>query len=252
MIGIYFSGTGNTRYCVEKFMSNYNNGKSVSIESPNVIEEIKKSESIVFGYPVYYSNTPKIVRDFIHRNGSAFKGKKVFILCTMGLFSGDGAGCGARLLKKYGTVILGGLHLKMPDCIGDVKLLKKPLRENRQIVKNAEAKIENAVALLKQGKPTNEGLSIFYHVAGLFGQRLWFFGKTKEYTDKLKIDHGQCIGCGKCVSLCPMGNLRLSGQKAGPGGKCTMCYRCISNCPQKAITLLGSEVVEQSLIENYV
>ena len=29
----------------------------------------------------------------------------------------------ARLFKKYGAKILGGLHIKMPDCIGDVKLL---------------------------------------------------------------------------------------------------------------------------------
>ncbi len=62
--------------------------------------------------------------------------------------SGDGAGCGARLLKKYGANIIGGLHLKMPDCIGDVKLLKKTLKQNKQLVKCAENKIVNAVMLM--------------------------------------------------------------------------------------------------------
>ena len=252
MLGVFFSGTGNTKYCVEKFLSQYNGSQPISIENPDTIEAIKKSKDITLGYPIYYSNIPKIVRDFINQNGAIFNGKRIFIISTMGLFSGDGAGCSARLLKKHGATIIGGLHLKMPDCIGDVKALKKPLKVNQKLVKSAENKIENAVDLLKCGKPTQEGLNVFYHVAGLFGQRLWFYGKTKDYTCKLKIDNKLCIGCGKCVSLCPMGNLTISNQRAMPGSKCTMCYRCISNCPQKAITLLGKEVVEQCLVENYV
>ena len=60
----------------------------------------------------------------------------------MGLFSGDGAGCSARLFKKYGANIIGGLHLKMPNCIGDVKALKKSLEENKLVVKKANIKIK--------------------------------------------------------------------------------------------------------------
>ena len=135
MTGIYFSGTGNTRYCIERFLDYYDGSKPVSIESPEAVEAIRKSNEIVFGYPVYYSNIPKIVRDFIYLNRDNFKNKKIFVLSTMGLFSGDGAGCSARLLKKCGADIIGGLHLKMPDCIGDVKMLKKPLEKNRQLVK---------------------------------------------------------------------------------------------------------------------
>ena len=83
------------------------------------------------------------------------------------------------------------------------------------------------------------------------GQRLWFYGKTKGYTDKLKI-HTGCIGCGLCASLCPMKNISIKNGKAVSRNKCTMCYRCISQCPQKAITLLGEEVVEQCRIEKYL
>ena len=52
------------------------------------------------------------------------------MIATMGLFSGDGAGVLARLLKKYGAKITGGLHLKMPDSIADEKVLKRPLEKN--------------------------------------------------------------------------------------------------------------------------
>jgi len=42
-------------------------------------------------------------------------GKNIFIIVAMGLFSGDGTGCTARLFRKYGADVIGGLHLKMPD-----------------------------------------------------------------------------------------------------------------------------------------
>ena len=252
MLGVYFSGTGNTKFCIEKFCGHYDGSKPLSIEDYGIVEEISKSEEIVLAYPVYFSNTPKIVKDFISSNSHCFANKQIYIIATMGLFSGDGAGCGARLLKKCGARIIGGLHLKMPDCIGDVKALKKPLKQNRQIVTDAEQKIERAVKTLKQGKPTKEGLGFLYHVAGLFGQRLWFYGKTMRYTDKLVIEKSKCIGCGMCVALCPMTNITVSNQKALAGNRCTMCYRCINTCPNKAITLLGKEVVEQCKIENYI
>lgn len=57
--------------------------------------------------------------------------EKTFVLywvknhCKGGLFSGDGTGCAARLLKKYGAQILGGVQIKMPDSVCDSKLLKK-------------------------------------------------------------------------------------------------------------------------------
>jgi len=252
MLGVYFSGTGNTRFCLERFCYLYDGSKPLSIEDSDVVEAIRKSEEIALAYPVYFSNTPKIIEDFIRINSSCFTNKRVFIIATMGLFSGDGAGCGARLLKKSGAKIIGGLHLKMPDCIGDVKALKKPLVQNRQIVTNAGEKIAKAVNALKQGKPTKEGLGFLYHVAGLFGQRLWFYGKTTQYSDKLKIDTSICIGCGKCAKLCPMNNVTLANQKAIAGNKCTMCYRCVNSCPKNAITLLGREFVEQCGIAKYI
>jgi len=252
MLGVYFSGTGNTKHCLEKFMELFDGSEPVSMENQDVVEAIRKSNDIVFGYPIYYSNTPKIVKDFISRNSDALKNKRIYIIVTMGLFSGDGAGCGARLLKKCGAKIIGGLHVKMPDCIGDVKALKKPLAQNQQLVINAEQKIDQAVKALKQGKPTKEGLGFFYHIAGLFGQRLWFYGKTMKYSDKLSINENMCVGCGKCVALCPMQNLTLVDKKTSAGGKCTMCYRCVNGCPNRAITLLGKEVIEQCNINNYI
>ncbi len=185
-----------------------------------------------------------MVRDFILENKELWRGKNVLCVVTMGAFSGDGAGCAARLLKRCGAFVLGGLHLKMPDSVCDSKLLKKSAEEKIQIIRRVEEKIERSVLQIKSGKFPRDGLSIFAHVAGLFGQRLWFYNKTKHYSGKLKIDKTLCVGCGNCVRICPMKNLSLEDDGISPHGKCTMCYRRISLCPKGAITLVGKRIFQ--------
>ncbi|MEG1947425.1 MAG: 4Fe-4S binding protein [Lachnospiraceae bacterium] len=121
-----------------------------------------------------------------------------------------------------------------------------------QLVREAKIKLVDAACRLKNGKPTRDGLGFLAHLAGLFGQRLWFYNKTKNYSDRLKIDTDKCVGCEQCTKLCPMENLVIKKGKAYANGTCTLCYRCISNCPKQAITLLGNTVHEQSKIEKYL
>ena len=69
MLGIYFSGTGNSKYATELFCEEYDaDSKALSIEDENVIDEIKDNDFLVFSYPVQYSTAPKILRDFISDN----------------------------------------------------------------------------------------------------------------------------------------------------------------------------------------
>ena len=80
MIGIYFSGTGNSKYILDVFLRSYDQGKKArsqfyTIEEPKVTEAIRKNEEIVFSYPVQFSNVPKIVQDFIVRHAKLWKRK---------------------------------------------------------------------------------------------------------------------------------------------------------------------------------
>lgn len=253
MVDIYFSGTGNSKYCIYKFLEEYDNScPAFSIEQGESMEQIKRNEEIVISYPVQFSNIPKILYDYVVSNQQIWKGKRIFIIATMGLFSGDGAGMLARLLKRYGAVIAGGLHLKMPDSVSDHKVLKRSYEKNLALVRGAEIKIQEAVSKIKNGKPPQEGVEIWHRMAGLFGQRLYFYCKTPNYTDKLKIDSKKCIGCGLCQKLCPMKNIALTNGTAVAGNKCTMCYRCISRCSKQAITLLGNTVFDQNDINKYL
>lgn len=253
MTGLYFSGTGNTRYCAQQFLKGYG-GESTprAMEEPDACRALEGGGPILVAYPIYYSTLPKLVHDFLTHNGAAFRGRTVFILVTQGLFSGDGAGCAARLLRGYGAIIGGGLHVKMPDCIGDERVLKQSLEESRSLVLAGGEKARAAGAAFRDGAPSRDGLGRVNQVAGLLSQRLWFSGKTRHYSDKLNVHEAQCIGCGLCTRLCPMKNLSIVEGKALAGKRCTMCYRCVNHCPGKAITLLGRRVYSQSVIETYL
>ena len=83
MIGIYFSGTGNTKLCVDKFLAEYDNSKNTfSIEDKCTLDKIKNNHKIVIGYPVQYSNIPKILRQI-----NTFGKEKRFLLLQQWGFS---------------------------------------------------------------------------------------------------------------------------------------------------------------------
>lgn len=274
MIGIYFSGSGNTKHCVERLVKSIDGSAVVlPLDGDSAKAAIAKTNLIVFGYGVQYSDMPYFVREFIIENKELWKDKNILCVATMAAFSGDGAGCSARLFKKYGANILGGLHIIMPETICDVKekkgekesdpeklylesmqyesKLKKLAEENRKIIKQADEKIDEVVKGIKKNIYPKDGLSFFARLAGAFGQRLWLGKRSHRYNKKLKINEDLCDGCRICVQQCPMHNLTVQDGKAQPSGKCTACYRCVNRCPKKAITLYGDKVAEQYKIEKY-
>ena len=274
MIGIYFSGTGNTAHCVDKIVKLIDGSSVVlPLEGDSAKAAIAKSNVIVFGYGVQYSDMPFFVRQFIVENKELWKGKNILCVATMGAFSGDGAGCSARLFKKYGATILGGLHIVMPDSICDFKQKKdeevdpeklyleslkhegqvKKLHEDRRnIIRQADERIEKVASDIKNGKYPKDGLGLFNRLAGFFGQRLWLGKRSRRYGVGPKIDEDLCDGCRICIQQCPLKNLSIEEGIAQSAGRCTTCYRCVNRCPKKAITLLGDKVEEQYKIERYL
>ena len=118
MLGIYLSGTGNTEHCITKLLGLIDPEAEIirmtKADEEKIIGKIRGNDTIVLAYPTQFSNVPYMVRDFIKRNKNVWSGKKVLCMTTMGAFSGDGAGCSARLLKGYGAEIIGGLQIRMP------------------------------------------------------------------------------------------------------------------------------------------
>jgi caffeyl-CoA reductase-Etf complex subunit CarE len=57
-----------------------------------------------------------------------------------------------------------------------------------------------------------------------------------------------CIGCGKCVPVCPFGAITLENKLAIINSACTLCGACVPICPVNAISIKrkkGGENLEQ-------
>jgi ferredoxin len=55
----------------------------------------------------------------------------------------------------------------------------------------------------------------------------------------LAIDEERCIGCGRCVDVCPHRIIAMTNGKAAVNDKdrCIECGACSKNCPVGAITV---------------
>ena len=89
MIGVYLSGTGNTKHCIEKLIYLLDEtAQAVPIEGKETVHLLSQHEFIVLAYPVQFSNAPVMVRNFIKDHSELWKNKRVLCVATMGLFSG--------------------------------------------------------------------------------------------------------------------------------------------------------------------
>ena len=248
MIGIYFSGTGNTRYCVEQFVSLVEkDAKCFSIEDKNTITELPKHDMIVFGFPVYYSNLPKITKAFIEGNKNSFAGKKIFIIATKALHNAYGMGYARDMFKDCGADVIGSLQFKMPENIRDlwITMLYTGKKLDGNMVRKAEINIAQAAAMFKNGAYTKSGLTPLNYIIGMILKRIPFYPKTDKFIKAPKVNTGKCSGCGKCAKICPMNNIKIVANGVVSGYKCTVCYRCCNSCPTQALTVLGKRVYGQ-------
>ena len=61
MIGIYFSGTGNTKHCVEKLVKLLDvSAQNFPFEHTQMIQILEEPDIIVLGYPTQFSNAPRV------------------------------------------------------------------------------------------------------------------------------------------------------------------------------------------------
>ena len=69
-------------------------------------------------------------------------------------------------------------------------------------------------------------------------------------SSELILDRNKCVGCGKCVKVCPYEAIDMEDKLAVINDKCTICAICIDSCPFEAI-LLTKDTAGTENIEDY-
>lgn len=250
MLTLFFSATGNTEY-IARLFSKQMKAECLSIEADmDFASAIKKQETIAFCYPIYASRVPRIMREFVAKHLNEISGKKIIILVTQVLFSGDGARVFADMFQfQENTIhVIYAEHIKMPNNVGNIPFLRQSSEKAIQRTLNkAEAHVMKISEDIKNGIERKRGFSWFSQVLGCIQGKIWqgdsskiaprTFSAESKSKNGVKI-HKACTACCLCVSICPMKNLASENGRILPKGNCIVCYRCVNRCPNKAITVM--------------
>jgi NAD-dependent dihydropyrimidine dehydrogenase PreA subunit len=123
-------------------------------------------------------------------------------------------------------VIIGGGNVGKPN----ENDLKKAERFVRKILPHLC--VNDPYQLIKSKLPVKEGQPNTYNV--IANETLLMLRG-----DVVTINQSACIGCGKCIKVCPLAVIELQHQKAIPVAEldCTLCRLCVNSCSERAINL---------------
>ncbi|MCG8568979.1 MAG: EFR1 family ferrodoxin [Spirochaetes bacterium] len=242
----YFSGTGNTWFAANQFKNrceslNYE-VHLYSIENPLLTEEkvlslINESHLIGVGYPIYGSDVPKNMLNFIKSLPIQEKPQDFFSFCTQAMFSGDGNWFIKKILKNRGYTLKYSFQINMSSNFY-VPLFSpfKPYTGKKLNITNEKAKkrIEQAVTKINQQKPFIQGTDPISILIGWL-QRVFFRKFEFMLTNLFFVNETSCTDCGLCIKMCPVNNIERKVQKITFLNKCILCFRCYNLCPVNAI-----------------
>lgn len=224
----YFSATGNCLTTAKQVASYFDKSQVIAASSlRNEKEIIDHSDVVGVICPVYYGNTPYIIREVLEK--IIFTNHPyIFLLTTCKGHTGIVANRISELLSKMGQKLSIARNIIMPgnSWISTPEENKERLtHQNENIKKEMIDIIERKIEDYLSTEPFKETLV--------------------DYPNNFRgimVDEN-CIGCGTCVKVCPLGNIEIKDGKALIGNECMTCLSCFHWCPKEAIYMSKEENV---------
>lgn len=265
----YFSGTGNTAWAARKMAEVLTQGgmpaeaHSIDGLTPEDAARLAgEAGHVAFGYPIYGSDVPQPMKDFLRRLPPL--GLRTYVgFCTQEMFSGDGVRVMEPFLRNsQGPVrIAYARHINMPNNISiekyGFKVEQDPDRIKAHFDK-AEARISAFAKAILEGWELRQGMNLGSRMLG-FIQRGPFRLMYPGLMGCMSIDSKKCSGCAICFRICPMGNIRMAEEAREHGDEkkdhadghkdhvvyeagrnCCLCLRCYNYCPENAVLFRGT------------
>lgn len=267
IILFYFSGTGNTWWTSSQLKMELENlGHTIemySLENPIMEEEgfvfqkIKEADHIIIGYPIYGSDLPANMKEFVNNLPDVSDSKGFSAFCTQASFSGNA--CiyfkqkieekGYRFQQSFQINLTTNFHVPiLPFCFF------RPAEGTKleRIKSKASKKIKMIAGKISKDEKYIEG-TIFYQVVLGGLQRSFFRRHEKTLPLKFNFTKGRCVKCKLCVKTCPRDNIILETENLDLKRKdnCLLCFRCYNFCPGLAINF-GKNIMNPEKYKRYL
>ncbi|MCD7920018.1 MAG: EFR1 family ferrodoxin [Clostridiales bacterium] len=238
MMILYFSGTGNSKYCAEKIAAKTGSElRSINnMMKKQILEiDVKRSPLLGFVCPTYDFDMAYAVAEFL--DGLVIKnvpdGCYVFAVFTCGKSCGTAEKTMRSILGKKGMELSAAFKVEMPDnYIPMFPLMEKD--EQTRMLENAEVCLSGVIDSIEAQKHSTITTKQMPAPMKFLIKRIAIPGQRKATKNFWVNDN--CIGCGLCETVCPKNLIRLQDEKpVWTKDDCTCCLGCIHRCPKQAI-----------------
>ncbi len=229
----YFSGTGNSLKVARDIADKLGDAEIVSI--PDIVDQdaISSSGCIGLVFPVYAYGLPLIATRFLKKLSLQGNDTYVFAVATCKEKKG---GCMQQLaheLKAKGLALSAAFAVRMPgNCIHAYN--PEPIEEQETKYRQWEARLQEIVSVVTRKEIRVERTGFLERTiqnAMIYTMASHQFFKW----DKRFWSDNNCIGCGVCQRVCPVGNIMVKERKPVWLNRCEQCFACINWCPKASI-----------------
>lgn len=186
----------------------------------------------VWVFPVYSWGVPPVVVK--HLEGLDLTGKRLHMVCTCGDDTGMLDRQWRELVESRGGQVGSIYSVQMPNTYVCFPFMDVDAPDvTAQKLQAATERVDYIAQRLTEGIiETDIKRGAFPRLKSAI-----YPGFCKYMMDGSKFAHtSSCTGCGKCISLCPKGNISR-GEDGLPqwGTDCAFCLRCYHVCPAHAV-----------------
>lgn len=226
----YFSGTGNSFQLACDIADRLPNCAVIKMTEYNNEPVCADRVGVVF--PVYMWGIPKYVSEFLKRLNIG-KDKYIFAAATYGGSAGKALDIAQEILERRGLQLSAGFLVRMPDnyIIGYNAPSEKKQAKLFKAEKHKAEHIAQTVGYMKKPDIEKSRLVFDRIFAGVLYKKL----NGVHDMDKGFTVNDKCTSCGKCVNVCPVGNIKLTDGKPQWTHRCELCLGCLQRCPARAI-----------------
>ena len=230
---VYFSGTGNSRYCAEMLADLLEDEIVDSFQyiRNQISADLISGKPWIFVSPTYGWQIPHIFADFLR--SASFEGSNdAYFVLSCGSNIGNASSVNEKICQEKGLNYCGTVDIMMPENY--IAMFNVPSEKKiRELMKLAGLKLQSVAEKIAAGQKlkSRHGGIIGRIQTGTINP---IFYQQIISASRFTVSDA-CNGCGKCEQQCPLNNIHLENGKPVWADQCTHCMKCICGCPQQAV-----------------